>query len=195
MPMHPARKHSERHPPSVRGIHLHQAAVLERLDGEAGGETHRHQHDRTLLPEKHLLQYRHIISERGQWDLSSHNFPTFKPIRCNSSVTLFQLDPSVQAACTRTTLASVLALVMISYFLSYLRSVGLRDSQGKRGVSDCAPYEEPPLAIDRFMRWSLWRLRGDRGSLEWHLQFPGDESLTRSGPCRRNALPRYGCRV
>src|SRR5258706_13985817 len=106
----------------------------------------------------------------------------------------FQLDPSVQAACTRTTLASVLVLVMIA-FLSYLPCVCLRDFQGERGASDCAPYEEPPLAIDRFMRWSLCRLPGDRGSLEWHLQFPGDESLTRSGPCRRNALPRYGCRV
>src|ERR1700745_2910196 len=53
--------------------------------------------------------------------------------RCNSPVTLFQLDPSVQAACTRTTLASIFALVMIAYFLSYLPSVCLRDFPKETG--------------------------------------------------------------
>ena len=41
---------------------------------------------------------------------------TLKPFRCNSSVTLFQLEPSAHAPCTRTTVASVFVLVMMFFF-------------------------------------------------------------------------------
>jgi len=123
-------------------------------------------------------------------DLSGHNIQAF-PLQLPGH--LFQLDPSVQAACTRTTLASVLALVMIA-FLSYLPCVCLRDFPGGTGRERLRAYEEPPLRSINLCVVALeatWRPRKSRMAPA----ISRDESLTRSGPCRRNALPRYGCRV